>query len=69
MKFKDYNGNIIDIPTHIHEKEDTQRCETIAYATNYTTGFMRKEDVQKLNELEQQANFIDEKMKEIVYIK
>lgn len=69
MILKDYNGNTIDVPTHTHEKEDTQRCETTAYATNYTNGFIRKEDVDKINKLQEQADFIEEKMKEIVYIK
>ena len=69
IQFKDYNGNPIEVPTHTHIISDTQKNQTTAFVSTSNAGFVRKEDINKLNYLKDQADFIEEKMKDIVYIK
>ena len=65
--FKDYDGNPIKVPTHDHVIADTQKDGATAYATTTQKGFARKEDINKLNYLKDQADYIEEKMKDMAF--
>lgn len=69
IQFKDYNGNPIEVPKHSHVVSDTQKNKTTAFVSTSNIGFVRKEDISKIDYLKTQAEFIDGKLKEIVYIK
>lgn len=65
--FKDYYGNIIEVSDHTHLVSDTKNGDNVAYATESDHGFMVKEDVQKLQDLSNQLDSIDDLMENIVY--
>lgn len=66
--FKTYDGNIIDVPTHTHSIENTQKDGSIAYASYANDGFMQKEDRIKLTSLKLKMDDLNDKMQTAVYL-
>lgn len=69
MIFKDYDGKTIDLPTHIHNIEDTRQNGSTAYATPTADGFMKKEDHKTLISIKTKATEIESKLKNAVFVK
>ena len=66
--FKDYDGNVINVPAHDHVMEDTQLNTVTAYASTVSQGFIRKEEVSKIDNLKTEIDAVEVKMKEMLYI-
>lgn len=73
MGFKNYNGEDIIIPSHFHEILDTTLDGTSssepAFASETISGFVRKEDIARLNNLLIDTDLILKKLKNGVFIK
>lgn len=66
--FKNYNGDLLGVPSHKHSINDTLRNNNIAIASQYDDGFMLHTDRMKLTSLKIKMDYLNEKMQSAVYI-
>ena len=66
--FKNYNGELLNVPDHKHSTTDTLRNNNIAIASEYDDGFMSHVDRLKLSSLKVKMDYLNEKMQSAVYL-
>lgn len=69
MIFKDYYGNPVEFPIHIHEVSDTQRDGLTAIANSTNDGFMDNTDKAALTKVETDLIALEDKVKTAIFIK